>query len=143
MADLRQRLDRSVPALPGETVLARHHQHMPRHARLDDGVRQHGHRQTRGAADLHGVSVRRLDAEMLGEHGRQHDMRLHGGIAAQHAVDLAALEAGIGDRKLRRLAHQVERGRAFMPAECVSPTPVMKLMELSSFRCASAQARNP
>ena len=62
------------------------------------------------AADLHGVGVGRAYAEMLGEHGCQHDVRRDGGIAAEHAVDLGAFQAGIGNRQLRRLAHEVERG---------------------------------
>ena len=75
MADLRQRLDRGVAALPGEPVLAADHQHMLRDAGIDQMMRQHGHGEPGGAADLHGVGIGRLDAEMLGEHGRQHDVR--------------------------------------------------------------------
>ena len=44
-------------------------------AGLDQMMRQHGHGQPGGAADLHRVGVSRLDPKMLGEHGRQHDVR--------------------------------------------------------------------
>jgi len=37
-------------------------------------------------------------------------------IAAEHAVDVGPLQPGIGDCKRRGLAHEVERGRAFMLA---------------------------
>ena len=116
MADLRQRQDRGVAALPGQPVLAADHQHVPDNAGLDQMMRQHGHREPGGAADLDGVGVGRFDAEMLGEHGRQHDVRRHRGVAAEHAVDLAALQPGVGNRQLRGLAHQVERGRALVLA---------------------------
>src|SRR5260370_42707349 len=56
--------------------------------------------------------------KMLGEHGRQHDVRRDGGIAAEHAVDLRSRQPGIANRKLGGLAHEVEGGRALMPAEC-------------------------
>src|ERR1700694_3580824 len=94
---------------------------MPRHIGLDQMMRQHRHRQTRGRADLHGVSVNRPNAEMLGEYGGEHDVRRDSAVAAEDAVDLAAPEAGIGNRKLRCLAHEVERGGALMPAECRQP----------------------
>src|ERR1035437_3371066 len=45
-------------------------------------------------------------------------MRRDRGIAAEDAVDLRAFQAGVGDRQLRGLAHEVERGRSLMPAEC-------------------------
>ena len=116
MADLRQRLDRGVAALPGQPVFTADHQHMFCDSRIDQMMRQHGHGEPGGAADLHGVGIRRPDAEMLGEHGRQHDVRRHRAVAAQDAVDLGALQPGVGNRHLRRLAHQVERGRAFVLA---------------------------
>ena len=116
MADLRQRLDRGVAALPGQPVFAADHQHMLCDAGIDQMMRQHGHGEPGGAADLHGVGIGRLDAEMLGEHGRQHDVRRDGRIAAQNAVDLGALQPGIGNGKLGRLAHEIERGRAFVLA---------------------------
>jgi hypothetical protein len=91
---------------------------MPGDAGLHQMMRQHGHREARGAADLHGVGIGRANPKMLGEHGRQHDVRRDGGVTAENAVDLAALQAGIRYRKLGGLAHQVERGRTLMPAEC-------------------------
>src|SRR5439155_25161829 len=71
-----------------------------------------------GAADLHGMRISWANAEMLGEHGRQHDVRRDGRIAAEDAVDLATLQAGVGNRKPGGLAHEVQRGGALMPAEC-------------------------
>src|SRR6202165_1609032 len=97
---------------------------MPRHIGLDQMMRQHRHRQTRGPADLHGVSVSRPNAEMLGEYGGEHDVRRDSAVAAEDAVDLAAPEAAIGNRKRRRLAHEVERGTALVPAECRQPDAV-------------------
>src|ERR1700738_5594191 len=91
---------------------------MPDDAGLDQVMRQPRHCETGGAADLHGVRVSRANAEMLGEHGCEHDMRRDSRIAAEDAVDLIALQPGIGNRKRSRLAHEVERGRALMPAEC-------------------------
>ena len=116
MADLRQRLDRGVAALPGEAVLAADHQHMLDDAGIDQMMRQHGHREPGGAADLHRMGVGRLDAEMLGKHGREHDVRRHRAVAAQDAVDLRSLQPGVGNRELGRLAHEVERGRALVLA---------------------------
>ena len=116
MADLRQRLDRGVAALPGETIFAADHQHMLCDAGIDQMMRQHGHGEPGGAADLHGMRVGWLNAEMLGEHGRQHDVRRDRRIAAENAVDLGSLQPGIGNRKLGRLAHEIERGRAFVLA---------------------------
>ena len=84
-------------------------------------MRQHGHGEPGGAADLHRMRVRRVYAEVLGEHGRQHDVRRYRRIAAQHAIDLGALEPGIRDRKLGRPAHQVERRRTLMPAKGRQP----------------------
>ena len=117
MADLRQRLDRGIAALPGQPVLAGHDQDIAGDARFDEMMRQHRHREPRGAADLHGVRVTGADAEMLGKHGRQHDVRRDGGVAAEDAVDLGALQPGIVECGLRGPAHQVERGRAFVLAE--------------------------
>ena len=116
MADLRQRLDRGVAALPGQAVLAADHQHMLYNAGIDQMMRQHGHREPGGAADLHRVGIGRPDAEMLGEHGREHDVRRHGRVAAKDAVDVGSLQPGVGNGKLGRLAHEVERGRAFVLA---------------------------
>ena len=82
MADLRQRQDRSVAALPGQPVFA---------------------------ADLHRMRIGRADAKVLGEHGRQHDVRRDGRIAAKDAVDLASRKPRIRERKLGCAAHQVER----------------------------------
>src|SRR5664279_5272869 len=84
-------------------------------------MRQHGHGKPGGAADLHGVRVRRANAEMLGEHGRQHDMRRYRRVAAQDAVDLGALQPRIGNRKARSVAHEVERGGTRMPAVSRQP----------------------
>ncbi|MGY4409813.1 hypothetical protein ACVWW4_001549 [Bradyrhizobium sp. LB7.1] len=47
---------------------------------------------------------------MLGEDSRQHDVRRDGGVAAEDAVDLGALELRIVECGLRGFAHQVERG---------------------------------
>ncbi len=145
MADLGQRLDRGIAALPGETVLAGNNEDVARHAGLDEMMREHGHRKPGRAADLHGVGVSRADAKMLGEYGREHDMRRDGGVAAEDSVDLGALQPGIVERELGCVAHQVERGRAFMLAErreadaadeAHGPTP--------SFRGATkSRARNP
>src|SRR5258706_7466144 len=108
-------------------------------ASLDQVMRQHRHCQPGGAADLHGMRVSWTNPKMLGEHGRQHDVRRDGGIAAEHAVDLRSRQPGVGNRKLGGLAHEVEGGRALMPPNAVSPTPVMKLISkwppvTSSFR---------
>ena len=73
-------------------------------------MRQHGHREPRGAADLDRVGVTRADTKMLGEYGRQHDMRRDGGVAAEDAVDIRAFQPGIVECELGGLAHQVERG---------------------------------
>jgi hypothetical protein len=58
-------------------------------------MRQHCHRKTGGAADLHGVRVSRANAEMLGEYRCQHDVRRDGRISAEDAVDLAAFQPRI------------------------------------------------
>ena len=118
VADLRQRQDRGVAALPGQPVLACDHQHMLDHTGLHQMMRQHGHGEPGGAADLHGVGIGRANAEMLGEHRGQHDVRRDRRVAAEDAVDVAAFQAGIGNRKLGGLAHEVQRGRALVPAEC-------------------------
>jgi hypothetical protein len=116
MTDLRQGLDRSIAALPGEPVLAADHQHMFCESGIDEMMRQHCHSESRSAADLHGMGIRRPDTEMLGKHRGQHDMWRDRAVAAEDAVDFGSLQAGIGNRDLRRLAHEVERGRAFMLA---------------------------
>ena len=116
MTDLRQRLDRGVAALPGEPVFAADHQHMLDDTGLDQMMRQHGHGKPGGAADLHGMGIRRPDAEMLGEHGGQHDVRRDRAVAAEDAVDFRSLQPGIGNGHLGRLAHEVERRRAFVLA---------------------------
>jgi hypothetical protein len=118
MADLRQRQDRGIAALPGQTVLAADDQHVLCYAGLDQMVRQHGHGETGGAADLHGMRIGWPDPEMFSEHRGEHDVRRDRAVAAEHAVDLGAADAGIGNRKLGGLAHQVERRRALMLAEC-------------------------
>src|SRR5450756_1673087 len=79
-------------------------------------MRQHGHGQTRGAANLHGMGVSRTNTKMLGEYGGQHDVRRDGRIAAEHAVDLAAFQPGIGHRERGGPTHEVERGRPLMPS---------------------------
>src|SRR5260370_40061681 len=89
---------------------------MPDDAGLDQMMRQHGHREPRGAADLHGVGVSWANSEMLGEYRRQHDVRRDGRIAAEDAVDLASFQPRVGYRELGGLAHEVEGGRALMPA---------------------------
>src|SRR5581483_2166000 len=76
----------------------------------------HSHGQTRGTADLNGMSVGGANAEMLGEHGGEHDVRRHRGIAAEDAVDLGACEAGVSNGELGGLAHEIERGEAFVLA---------------------------
>src|SRR5260370_19752491 len=53
---------------------------------------------------------------MLGEHGRQHDVRRNRRIAAEHAINIGALEPGIRYRELGGLAHEIERRRALMLA---------------------------
>ena len=63
MTDLRQRLDRGVAALPGETVFTADHQHMLCNAGVDQMMRQHGHGEPGGAADLHGMRVGWLNAK--------------------------------------------------------------------------------
>ena len=95
MADLRERKDRGIAALPGQAVLAADHEHVFHDTGLGQMMRQHGHGEARGAADLHGVGVGRADAKMLGEDGREHDVRRHRRIAAKDAVDLTALQAGV------------------------------------------------
>ena len=152
MADLRQRQDRGVAALPGQPVLAADHQHMLDHAGLDQMMRQHGHGEPGGAADLHGVGVGRANAEMLGEHGGQHDVRRDRGIAAEDAVDLARASGRHRQSQARAalLMRSSEDEPSCLP-NAVSPTPVMKLMAVrlvlkhsrhaSSFRDAPGEAR--
>src|SRR5229473_7368479 len=91
---------------------------MPDNAGLNQMMRQHRHCEPGGAADLNRVCIGRANAEMLGEDRRKHDMRRDGRITAEDAVDVCSRQAGIGDRKLGGLAHEVEGGRALMPAEC-------------------------
>jgi hypothetical protein len=110
MADLRQRCDRSIAALPGQAIFTPDHKHMARDAGIDQMVCEHRHGEPGGAADLHGVRVGRTDSKMLGEHGREHDVRRDGGVAAEDAVDLGAREPGIRYRKRGGLAHEIERG---------------------------------
>src|SRR6185312_1336980 len=69
-----------------------------------------------GTAHLDRVGVRGTDAKMLGEHSREHDVRRDRRIAAKDAVDVGALQPGVSGRKLGRLAHEIERGEAFMLA---------------------------
>ena len=116
MTDLRQRLDRGVAALSGEPVLTANDKHMLDDTSLDQMMRQHGHGEPGGAADLHRMGVGRPDAEMLGKHGGEHDVRRDRAVAAQNAVDLRTLQPGVGNRHLGRLAHEVERGRALVLA---------------------------
>jgi hypothetical protein len=59
------------------------------------------------AIDLDRMGIGWRDAEMLGEHGGEHDMRHGGGIAAQEAVDIGALQPGIGQCQLGGAAHEV------------------------------------
>ena len=54
--------------------------------------------------------------KVLGEHGRQHDVRGHRRVTAENAIDLGPLQPGIGNRKLGRLAHEIERGRPLVLA---------------------------
>src|SRR6266849_201565 len=91
---------------------------MPDNAGLYQMMRQHRHCEPGGAADLNRVCIGRANAEMLGEDRRKHDMRRDGRITAEDAVDVCSRQAGIGNRKLGGLAHEVEGGRALMPAEC-------------------------
>ena len=79
-------------------------------------MRQHGHGEPGGAADLYGVGIGRANTKVLGEHGRQHDVRRNRRVAAENAVDVGSLQPGIGNGKLGRLAHEIERGRAFVLA---------------------------
>src|ERR1700716_3263317 len=53
---------------------------------------------------------------MLGEDGCEHDVRRDCRVAAEDAIDLTAFQAGVGNRKLGGLAHEVERGTALTPA---------------------------
>ncbi len=79
-------------------------------------MRQHGHGEARRAADLNGMGIGRADTKMLGKYGGEHDVRRYRAVAAENAVDLSAFEASVGDRKFGGLAHEVERGRAFVLA---------------------------
>jgi len=47
----------------------RGHQHMAHDAGIDQVMREHGHGEPGGAADLHGVRAGRTDSKMLGERG--------------------------------------------------------------------------
>jgi hypothetical protein len=116
MADLRQRLDRGIAALSGEAVFTADDKHMPCNPGIDQLMREHGHGEPGGASDLHGVRIGRLNAKVLGEHGRKHDMRRNRRVTAENAVDLGPLQPGIGNRKLSRLAHEIERGRSLVLA---------------------------
>src|SRR3954465_5348050 len=49
------------------------------------------------------------------------DVRRDRRIAAEDAVDVAARETGVRDRKLRRLAHEIERGGTLVLAICRQP----------------------
>src|SRR5271154_4472226 len=89
---------------------------MPDNSGVDQMMRQHGHRKPGGTSDLDGMRVRRADSKMLGEHRRQHDMRRNRAVAAENAIDLGALQPGIGNGELGGLAHKVERRGAFMLA---------------------------
>ena len=105
--DLRQHLHRRVTALPGQAVLAADHQHAPRHARTHQRMRQHHQPETGGPAQLHRVGIARVQAVMLGKHRREHQVRLGRGVAAQQSIDVAARQAGVGQRQVGGLAHQV------------------------------------
>ena len=74
-----------------------------------------------GTTDLNCMGVGRFDPEMFGEHGGQHDVRHRGGVAAQEAVDVRALQSGIGDRQFGGTAHQIQRRGAFVLAERCQP----------------------
>ena len=97
---------------------------------------EHGHREPGRAADLDGVGVTGADAKMLGKDGRQHDVRRDGGVAAEDAVDLGALEPGIIECGLRGLLIRSSEDEPSCLPKGVRPTPVMKLMgaPASSFR---------
>ncbi|MCW5285229.1 hypothetical protein D8B30_20520 [Verminephrobacter eiseniae] len=69
--------------MAAEAVLAGRHQHMVRRAAGDDQVRQHDQREAGCATGLHCMRIARLDAEVLGEQRRQHDVR-HGGRVTAH-----------------------------------------------------------
>src|SRR6266481_2312624 len=119
---------------------------MPDNAGLDQMMRQHRHREPGGAADLNRVRIGRANAEMLGEHRRQHDVRRDGGIAAEHCARVSPASAIASAAAL--LMRSREEEPSCLP-NAVSPTPVMKLMgvrfpKASSFRGgAKRRARNP
>ena len=81
---------------------------MPRDARLHQMMRQHGHGETGGAANLNRMRIGGPNAEMFSENRGEHDVWRDRAVAAENAVDLGAFQAGIGDRELGRLAHQIE-----------------------------------
>ena len=143
VTDLRQRLDRGIAALPGQTIFAADHQHMLCDAGVDQVMRQHGHGETCGPADLHRMSIGWLDTKMLGENGRQHDVRRNRRIAAENAVDLGSLQPGIGNRKLGRLAHEIERGRSFVLAVGRQPDAGDEAHDRLSSSFRGARSANP
>src|SRR3954468_6523355 len=72
--DLRERLDRAVTRLASEPVLAGYDEDPPRGASVDENMRQHGEAEPRRAPELDRVRIARLNAEMLCEHRRQHEV---------------------------------------------------------------------
>jgi hypothetical protein len=100
--------------LPGEAIFATDHQHVPYNAGIDQMMREHGHREPGRSADLHRVGIGRLYTEVFGKDGREHDVRRHGAVATQDAVDVRSLQPGVRYCELSRLAHEVERGRALV-----------------------------
>lgn len=116
-ADLRQRLDGGIDGLAGQAVFARHHQHAAAAAGAHQFARQHHHGRAGGAAHLHAVGVVRVQAQLFAEQRGQHQVRKGGGVAAQHAVDIGAPQAGLRQRGVGGLGHQVQGRAALVAAE--------------------------
>ena len=106
---LGERLDGSVARLAAQPVLAGHDEHVRAASGAHQLPGEHEHCAAGRPAELDAVRVSGLEREALAEERRQHEMGQRRGIAAQHAVDVAALEPRVGEGTLRGIGHQVER----------------------------------
>ena len=117
MADLGQHLHRGVAALAGGAVFSGDHQYAFGRAAFHQMVGQHDQRKTRGAAQLYGICIVGLQAEMFGKHRAQHQMRKRGGVTAEQTVYVFALQPGVVQSQRGRVGHQVQRRFARQFAE--------------------------
>ena len=121
VAHLRQRLDGTVAGLARETVFASEHQHIAAAARAHQLARRHQHGGARSAPQLHAMRVVRPQGQTLAHQGGEHQVRQGGGITAQHAINLAALQAAAINGQGSRLVHQIQRAAPLVPPEGRSP----------------------